>query len=82
METLGELILATMQVRDLMPMIHHPKVKDIAGDIVFCTPDDKKELIRVMADITDKMSIVGVSPGTGGEGGEATTSNTRQIRKL
>jgi len=66
METLGEPISATMQVRDLMPMIHHPKVKEIAGNIAVCTPDDKKELIKVMADIADKMSVMGVSPGTGG----------------
>jgi len=82
METLGEPILATMQVRDLVPMIHHPKTKDIAGDIIFTKTDDKKELIKIMADIVDKMSVVGVNPGTGGGRAESTTGDTRQIRKL
>jgi len=63
-------------------MIHHPKTKDIAGNIIFTTPYDKKELIKVMADIADKMSVVGVNPGSGRGGAESTTSDTRQIRKL
>jgi len=82
MEMLSEPILATMQVRDLMPMIHHPKTKDIAGNIIFITPDDKKELIKVMADIADKMSVVGVNPGAWGGRAESTTSDTQKIRKL
>jgi len=63
-------------------MIHHPKTKDIAGNIIFTTPDDKKELIKVMADIVDKMSVEGVNPGSGRGGAESTTSDTQQIRKL
>jgi len=70
METLGEPILVTMQVRDLVPMIHHPKTKDIAGNIIFTTSDDKKELIKIIADIATKMSVVGVNPGSRGNEGK------------
>ena len=62
METLGEPILASMQVRNLVPIIQHPKTMDIVHDIIYTTPNDEKELITIMSNILTKMSIVGVNP--------------------
>jgi len=82
METLGEPITSTSQVRDLVEMIHHPKTKDIASDVIFTWPaHSDKQLISVMSGIATRMSIQGVNPAAA-EGGNEASTGTRQIRKL